>query len=171
MKICILTLFIFGAATSYSQSAFVSVDSTQLVFPDHVEIRFSRLPQTKGKSFQISSGNLKILMTEINFLLNRLKLEQDNVVLYRANEEILKSSAGIMEKKYMAEVERTLLHKNAFESLEKVSGTYHIELQNCKSDLDTLSRKNTRARKSGFLKGMIWGVIVGGVLGIVVDVK
>jgi hypothetical protein len=168
MKTLILIPIIFSVSMSYSQSLFISPDTTQLVFPSEVSINLSR--STRGpKTFQILPRDLNILMIEINFLLNRLQLGQDNVVLYRQNEELLKSSVVVMEKKYLTELERTILHKSAFESLEKVSSTYHTELQNCKSDLNELSQTRTRSRRQGFLRGVIWGTVIGGLLGITVD--
>ena len=169
MNALILTLLIFPVSVSFSQSLFVSPDSTQIVFPDHVTVSLSRSAHGNAKNFKVSSANLKILTTEINFLLNLLKLEQSNVAFYRGNEEILKSSIAVLEKKYQLELERTFLHRDAFERLEKVSATYQTELDRCKSDLNELSQKKARSAGVGFIKGMIGGVVLGAVLGILLD--
>jgi ferric-dicitrate binding protein FerR (iron transport regulator) len=75
----------------------------------------------------------------------------------------------ITEKKYLSELERTLLHKDAYEKLERISATFQSELEQCQQDLEQISNEKQRTRRKGFVNGLIWGAIAGGVLGILVD--
>lgn len=169
MKTCLIIFIAFiWTHEAISQTAQVSADSSQIVFPSSVTIRLSRLP-SRQTEFIMTSYNLKVLMVEINFLLNRLQLEQKNVVYFRKNEEVLKSMVAMTEKKYLSELQRTLLHKEAFEKLERVATSSNAELDKCRIDLEQISQEQQSGKKRGFVRGLIWGTIAGGVLGILID--
>jgi hypothetical protein len=169
--IFILLIVLLSIETVTAQHSFVvATDTSYVAFPQTPNIMVNRVGSGRNVSFQLSRKNFKAFLATAAFLQENYNLSALNLKACRELQANRDSTVALLEKKIVAETNRTNLFKTSYDQLKSVSDTYNIELSRCKNDLDTLNRERKKSQRRSFIKGLLGGFAIGVLGGLTVAV-
>jgi hypothetical protein len=157
MRMLLSVFFLLWAVALHGQNIAIPPDSSFLLFPDNVKVGMSRISTSNATHFRFKQKDFKIMLVEINFLLNQARLTNDHVAALQQNEKVNANIIRLLEEKNNVERQRTEGFKNSFEALEQVVSAYDQELQHCKADLEKTGKRNRNQKRKSLLKGFTAG--------------
>lgn len=166
-----LVLFFCLPCTAQNPSLTFSVasDTSYVLFSGIPKLMIARTGRGNSINFQMTKRDFKSFLEVTSFMQGSREVALKSLGTYESLLEKKDSAISILKTKYETEVKRTENFKTNFEDLKRVNQTYHMQLNACTADLQTLNNSRRKSKTWAFIKGALVGLAVGSVGVIAVD--